>query len=1025
MYGNDTPSDEAAMKAASNELMGLIHVFKCEVKGLHLPLSALIDSKGYRLAAFAVLPVDRTTLIYGSDNGGKTVVNKTVSCSAKMRQLAATLNLMEHSVHGTKISLASDVEAHRGKDGRIYMLDFARLFPPEAPKLGDNPRGIFHRLLRPELVKRSNVPLSSDAFSRFQKSDPKDKALNGQVTVATEMLHQEIIPQVGMFLSEVQSVNDLMLIGTIHRAGINVRHLGKLRRAVDRKAVKMRQILLSEMCARVIKVLIRAAMRERMKEYQLPSVEPFFAVLVDVLNLCFVRSFESAIFWRNLLGAVPNPPSVSSVLVISSMKQALEAKFEGALDADEEQIDSVDLRDCISVRYVVERLQAMASFKLTPRAAEMFSVDGKAMVGISHNDVLSIDSKLKHLPIIDYYTGIQLALATVSSKHREDQQRLARMAENHFTRTLMSLPDHAPTFFQWGRLLHSQALRVNTQEAFVSAAAKFRLCIDLDPLQREFAAGFALLLEDFGRWLLGRAMSEKSKTYLRQAIDKFREAIKLTPGSTRRAVLEHADSVVPRLRDDFDYEAVTQLLAILPPQSTEGSEMREQLLLDWAVNLTGEIEFQDAPGDSLRCLHAAEKVNLLGSESFEMYLSRIDTALVINLLRLSAVSKCAPRLRERVALSCELLDSISLSNLRGLAETVLQDLWDMCPNLTRISFILCNVGDASIVHLAERLKGNTVTELILPGCIHLRTKFLPVVASAFGDSLRILNLAVCFVSDDSLKTLSQHCGNLERLSVSKTRVSSDGMLPLIKAAKNLQVLDIGGCGNVTDKLFPALASCAHLQTLIVSASAQLTNKAVSAIVKLSRLSLLDLSYCDKIDDKGLTMLLKSESLSDLYLKGAQGRLEERTQRKLVQAFNCTFIMTVAEKLSAGEEGEQLMGSGVSPTTSPRRLNGAPNDLQFLDLASDDLILVPRRLKSPRETPRQLSGKISAAPTTPRGVSGIPIDDGVSAPPAIAENRRTSVSSIRLSSIRKNLTRRSSNLSDRRTSFVEDKDLDKK
>lgn len=187
MYGGASPCDEAAMKAASNELTGLVHVFKCALPALHLPLAALIDLKGYRLAAFALLPIDKTTIVYGSADGGKTVVNKTVFASNKMKQLASALNLMEHSVHGTKIALAADVEAHRGRDGRLYLLDFGRLFPPEAPQVGDNARMIFYRLLRPELVKRSDMPLSSDAFSLFQRDDPKDRALNGQVHIPLSM----------------------------------------------------------------------------------------------------------------------------------------------------------------------------------------------------------------------------------------------------------------------------------------------------------------------------------------------------------------------------------------------------------------------------------------------------------------------------------------------------------------------------------------------------------------------------------------------------------------------------------------------------------------------------------------------------------------------------------------------------------------------------------------------------------------------------------------------------------------------
>lgn len=45
MYGGKEACDEAAMKAASNELAGLVHVFKCAVSAVHLPLAALIDLK--------------------------------------------------------------------------------------------------------------------------------------------------------------------------------------------------------------------------------------------------------------------------------------------------------------------------------------------------------------------------------------------------------------------------------------------------------------------------------------------------------------------------------------------------------------------------------------------------------------------------------------------------------------------------------------------------------------------------------------------------------------------------------------------------------------------------------------------------------------------------------------------------------------------------------------------------------------------------------------------------------------------
>jgi len=48
------------------------------------------------------------------------------------------------------------------------VLDFGRVFPPEAPESRTD-RGVFYRLLRPEFVASYPVPLSSDAFSGWGK----------------------------------------------------------------------------------------------------------------------------------------------------------------------------------------------------------------------------------------------------------------------------------------------------------------------------------------------------------------------------------------------------------------------------------------------------------------------------------------------------------------------------------------------------------------------------------------------------------------------------------------------------------------------------------------------------------------------------------------------------------------------------------------------------------------------------------------------------------------------------------------
>jgi Clustered mitochondria len=60
---------------------------------------------------------------------------------ASLKLLAKQLNLAPHSVSTTVNSKTADVtlytpvdmEAHRGTDGRVYLLDFHRLFPPQTP----------------------------------------------------------------------------------------------------------------------------------------------------------------------------------------------------------------------------------------------------------------------------------------------------------------------------------------------------------------------------------------------------------------------------------------------------------------------------------------------------------------------------------------------------------------------------------------------------------------------------------------------------------------------------------------------------------------------------------------------------------------------------------------------------------------------------------------------------------------------------------------------------------------------------
>lgn len=130
VYGGD----KFAMKAAGHEIQGIKAFAECELPGVCVPLSMLIDYSGYRLVASVRLPISQQTLIYGSSDGGATIHQKDPIFNRMMQEAAAHLNIKQHEVApGISLYSAVDMEGHKGTDGRYYVLDTARIFPPEPP----------------------------------------------------------------------------------------------------------------------------------------------------------------------------------------------------------------------------------------------------------------------------------------------------------------------------------------------------------------------------------------------------------------------------------------------------------------------------------------------------------------------------------------------------------------------------------------------------------------------------------------------------------------------------------------------------------------------------------------------------------------------------------------------------------------------------------------------------------------------------------------------------------------------------
>ena len=131
MYGGDSPDHASAQLAAGRELTAIQAVLGLKIPKLQVPLMAVIDFRGSRLTAQALVPIGTSTLCYGSADAGRTLVSSPVP--SIVVEISKKLHLAEHpvfSVSGQRHQLwmPADVEVHQpdASSDTFYLIDLAR-----------------------------------------------------------------------------------------------------------------------------------------------------------------------------------------------------------------------------------------------------------------------------------------------------------------------------------------------------------------------------------------------------------------------------------------------------------------------------------------------------------------------------------------------------------------------------------------------------------------------------------------------------------------------------------------------------------------------------------------------------------------------------------------------------------------------------------------------------------------------------------------------------------------------------------
>eukprot|EP01132_Coremiostelium_polycephalum_P005399 gene5399-6734_t len=325
IYEQFNPTSYYSNKSAGHELKSINALVSCGVPNLHFPLMCLLNFRGFRLIVISELPIASNTLVFGSSNAGHTIYeNPTVS--TMMVKIAEILNLKTHLVEESKnavirtnkqyqIPLAIDIEGHFGVDGRYYVVDTARLFPPEVPAPGITGSNLY-RLFRPEFVKRYETQLCADSFSNFNIVDAETH--NQEIVKAHEFLIKDVIPGFVNNLISLITTRKLNVKETLHKEGINLRYLGlvlyhiNVHTSLDpAKKQSLRGKVSVEMLARLSRFIIFSEMR-RLNE---PEDEPHLRLALSHLNYILTNEFrnDTLQYWAGFMTSAMIAKYTSSV----------------------------------------------------------------------------------------------------------------------------------------------------------------------------------------------------------------------------------------------------------------------------------------------------------------------------------------------------------------------------------------------------------------------------------------------------------------------------------------------------------------------------------------------------------------------------------------------------------------------------------------------------------------------------------------------------------------------------------------
>lgn len=166
LYGGSQRNDFLARKSAGHELKSTQALLDAGMTQLNFAMMATFMYRGLRVTCASLLPVKGArALVQGKENVHSPMRVPPPHVEAVMAAiLGGSLRIGKNPKPGQEIYGPFDLEVHMGADGLLYIIDPARLFPPEyrgPQSVGNN---VFYQLLRPELLQKQSKLVLPDAL---------------------------------------------------------------------------------------------------------------------------------------------------------------------------------------------------------------------------------------------------------------------------------------------------------------------------------------------------------------------------------------------------------------------------------------------------------------------------------------------------------------------------------------------------------------------------------------------------------------------------------------------------------------------------------------------------------------------------------------------------------------------------------------------------------------------------------------------------------------------------------------------